>query len=265
MNAAPPEAPPASDYPVVCETPWSPWRWLFWLTVVFGLHIGLFLGLGNHKPVVTRPVKNAVTLQPVLGRSEALELQDPTVFAGPHPRGFAASTWLQLPTIPFPVFRWTDPPRLLALATEQLGTLSLSQGQANGTAARVIEVAPTPAATILPPLPPPPAPNNSSLRLAGNLGERQLQSIPAALPLLRAADNLTNTLVQVTVDEAGRVFSPVLLPPGSGSKEADQLALKTAAGVKFAPLGKTPRLTVATLIFEWQMEAPTNGVRAATE
>ena len=265
MNAVPPEAPPASDYPVVSETPWSLWRWLCWLTVVFGLHIGLFLGLGNHKPIATRPVKNAVTLQPVLGRSEALELQDPTVFAGPHIRGFAASTWLQLPNIPFPTFRWSDPPRLLALAAEQLGTLSLNQGQTHGKAARAVEVAPTPGATILPPLPPPPAPNNSSLRLVGNLADRKLESIPAALPLQRAADSLTNTLVQVTVDEAGRVFSPVLLPPGSGSKEADQLALKTAVGMKFAPLGKTPRLTVATLIFEWQMEAPTNGVRAATE
>jgi hypothetical protein len=265
MNAVPPDAPPASDFVPVSETPWSLWRWLFWLTVVFGLHIALFLGLGNHKPIATRPVKNAVTLQPVLGRSEALELQDPSVFAGPHPRGFAASTWLRSPNIPFPIFRWTDPPRLLALATEPLGTLSLSQGAANGAATRAVEIAPTPIATILPPLPPPPAPSQSSLRLVGNLGERKLESIPTALPLQPAADNLTNTLVQVTVDEAGRVFSPVLLPPGSGSKEADQLALKTVAGMKFAPLGKTPRLTVATLIFEWQMEAPTNGVRAATE
>jgi hypothetical protein len=120
-------------------------------------------------------------------------------------------------------------------------------------------------ATILPPLPPPPAPTQSALRLVGNLAERKLESIPAALPLQPAADNLTNTLVQVTVDEAGRVFSPVLLPPGSGSKDADQLALKTVGGMKFAPVGKTPRLTVATLIFEWQMEAPTNSVRATTE
>ena len=103
------------------------------------------------------------------------------------------------------------------------------------------------------------------MRLVGNLAERKLESIPDTLPLQRAQENLTNTLVQVTVDEAGRVCSPVLLPPGSGSKEADQFALKTVAGMKFAPLGKTPRLTVATLIFEWQMEAPTNGVRAATE
>ena len=265
MNAAPPDAPPASDFVPVSETPWPLWRWLFWIALVFVLHIGLFVGLGYHKPVPPRAVKNAVSLKPILGRSEALELQDPTVFAGPHPRGFAASTWLRPPSIPFPIFRWTDPPRLLALATEQLGTLSLSQGAAHGAVARAVEIAPTPIATILPPLPPPPAPTSSSLRLVGNLAERKLESIPDVLPLQRAQENLTNTLVQVTVDEAGRVFSPVLLPPGSGSKEADQLALKTVAGMKFAPVGKTPRLTVATLIFEWQMEAPTNGVRAATE
>lgn len=265
MNAAPPDAPPASDYPIVRETPWSLWRWGFWIAAVFSAHIALFLGLGNHKPVVTRPVKNAVTLQPVLGRSEALELQDPTIFAGPHPRGFAASTWLRWPQIPVPTFRRSDPLRLLALATDHLGTLPLSQGQTDGVAVREVEVAPAPITMILPPLPPEPAPTRSTVRLMSNRSECRLESPPDALPLQRAQDNLTNTIVQVTVDEAGRVFSPVLLPPGSGSKEADQLALKTAAGVKFAPLGKTPRLTVATLIFEWQMEAPTNGVRAATE
>ncbi len=265
MNAVPPDAPPVPDYPPVCETPWPLWRWLFWIGLVFVLHIGLFLGLGNHKPLATRPVKNAVTLRPILDRSEAFELQDPTVFAGPHPRGFAASTWLRPPNIPFPTFRWTDPPRLLALATEQLGTLSLSQGQANGIAPQAVEIAPTPGTTILPPLPPPPAPTQSTLRLTGNLAERQLENIPAALPLQRAQENLTNTLVQVTVDETGHVFSPVLLPPGSGSREADQLAIKTAAGMKFAPLGKTPRLTVGTLIFEWQTEAPANSNRPPAE
>ncbi|MGC3958684.1 MAG: hypothetical protein QM813_12320 [Verrucomicrobiota bacterium] len=259
MNAAPPEVPPASDYPTVSETPWSLGRWAFWVLLAFAAHIGLFLGLGNHKPIPPRPVKNAVSLQPVLGRNETLELQDPTVFAGPHPRGFAASTWLQLPHVPIPVFRWNDSPRLLALAVDQLGTLSLNQDQADARAVRVIEIAPQPVTTILPPLSLSPGPEKSTVRITGSLTERKWENAPAALPLQRAQENLTNTIVQVTVDETGRVFSPVLLPPGSGSKDADQLALKTAAAARFASQGKTPQLTVGILLFEWQMEAPTNG------
>lgn len=265
MNAAPPDAPHAADYPPVRETPWSAWRWVFWLTIVFALHIGLFLGLGNHKPIPQRPVKNAVTLQPVLGMNEFLELNDPTVFAGPHPRGFAGSTWLRPPTIPYPVFRWTDPPRLLALATDQLGTLFQLQPDATAPAGRAIEIAPTPNRTILPPLAPPPAPTHSTVRVTGDLARLKWENPPDQLPLIRTAEELTNTLVQVTVDESGRVFSAVLLPAGSRSKDADQRALKLATDARFAPPGPTPQMTMGTLIFEWQTEPLTNGVRSTTE
>lgn len=265
MNAAPHDASHAAEYPPVHETPWSPWRWFFWITTVFVLHIGLFLGLGNHKPSPPRPVTNAISQHPVLGHNEYLELQDPRVFAGPHRHGFAASTWLRPPNIPFPTFRWSDSPRLLALATDQLGTLLVNHPQTDQTPRREIEISPLPITTVLPPLPPPPAPTHSTLRLASNLADRTLENPTEPLPLQRAPDGLTNSIVQVTVDEAGRVFSPVLLPPGSGSREADQLALKIALETKFLPLGKTPRLTVGTLIFEWQVEPPTNNIRATSE
>lgn len=265
MNAAPPDAPRAADAPPAQETPWSPGRWIFWLIVVFALHLGLFVGLRDRKPITPRPVQNAISLQPVVGRSEFLDLLDPTVFAGPHLRGFAGSTWLRAPHIPYPTFRWTEPPRFLALATDQLGTLFHPQPQPPANAGREIKIVPTPNLTVLPPLTPPPAPASSAVRVTGDLATLKWENRPDNLPLIRAPDELTNTLIQVTVDESGRVFSPILLPPGSRSKDADQRALKLAADARFAPTSKTPQITMGLLIFEWQPEPLTNSVRASTE
>jgi len=79
-------------------------------------------------------------------------------------------------------------------------------------------------------------------------------------------DLLANSSVQVVVDANGNVLSavltqdpgrsPVLSAPGSGSAEADRLALDLAKSVRFAPLprkaGLAPRLMVGTIVLEWQ-------------
>jgi hypothetical protein len=50
----------------------------------------------------------------------------------------------------------------------------------------------------------------------------------------------------------GQVFSPVLMPPGSGSKSADQLALDIARSARFAPLPRDAgAFTIGALVFEW--------------
>jgi hypothetical protein len=259
MKPASPESASHPDYPPVRETSWSYTRWTVYLLIAFAAHVGLIYSLGNRKPVVPRTVKNDVKLSIAVARNEFLELQDPSVFAGPHRRGFAASTWLRLPNIPYPSFRWTEPPRLLALATESLGTLFLAQSETNATTLREIPIAPTPVPTILAPLDPPTTPTQSFLRLSPNLVARKLENALDPLPLQRAQDGLTNSVVRVLVDAAGRTFSPTLLPPGSNSRDADQFALKIASALKFSPL-KTAGLTVGTLVFEWETEPSTNNV-----
>jgi TonB family protein len=245
------------------EKPWSLGFWFLVLTLAFLAHIALIYTLGNHRPIEERKVKNDVRMQLAFVRSELMELQDPTVFAGPHVRGFAASTWLIKPEVPLPTFRWTEPPRLLALATEQLGASFLNQSTDIATTRLPLKIAPPPTFSVLLPLAAP-ASVPSSFRVTGPMANWKLASPPPTLPLQRAREGLTNSVVQITVDDTGQVFSATLLPPGSGLTEADQLALKLATTTRFIPPeGKRP-LTVGSLIFEWQSGPPTNNPSSTT-
>jgi hypothetical protein len=97
------------------------------------------------------------------------------------------------------------------------------------------------------------------LRVSDSLAGRRLLNEPATLRSWSSADPLTNTLVSVLVDARGNVFSPVMQRPGSGSKSADQLALKLASDAKFNKVqGQSDTLTKGFLIFEWQTFPKTN-------
>lgn len=245
--------------PAVAEAAWSPWRWMLALILAFVGHVALIFIFGRHEPISPRPVKNAVQAGVILQRTELMDLQDPMVFAGPHPRGFAASTWLAMPTVPLPSFRWTDGPHFLALAAEQLG-VSFSM-QAVAPPADLSRRSPSPPpdfAVLLPPAPPAP-PTQSVVRITGALAGWPLVADWPLLPVQSSPESLTNSVVQVVVDEAGRVFSAVLLPPGSGSVEADQQALRLAHAARFTPPPGQPAIQFGRIVFQWQSRAPATG------
>jgi TonB family protein len=101
------------------------------------------------------------------------------------------------------------------------------------------------------------------MRVTGGLSDRRLLNQPASLPSWPASDLLLNSEVQVWVDADGLVLSPALLLPGSGSKEADHLALKLARAARFDPVARTAaRLTSGVLVFEWHTVPQTNAVPA---
>jgi len=258
MNPPATESNGFPEHLVTHEKPWSFLRWIVVVGLTFAAHIAFIYALGSHKLTATRPVKNDVRMQIAFARSELLELQDPTIFAGPHGHGFAGSTWLKPPEIELPTFRWTEPPRLLPLATEQLGASFLNQSFADPLTIANPTIAPPPTfSVLLPPTPPAPV-IQSSFRVAGALTTWQPVTASAPLPLQRARDGLTNSVVQVLVDDSGQVLSATLMPPGSGLVEADQLALKVAATARFIPPDAKASLTVGSLIFEWQSVPPTN-------
>ena len=260
MNAAP----SPSDTLTCQDEPWSAMRWIIAISLVFGLHIGLIYALGSRKPIELRPVKNAPAMQMTTSLNDFQQLDDPTLFALPHPRGFAAATWLRLPQIAFTPFRWTEPPRLLALPVQQLGETFLRFANTNAyprleiqSLASVQFTKVEPAETFAD------APRESRLRVNGGLTGRRILNVPANLPAWSSTDTLTNTLVRVFVDARGNVFSPVLQRPGSGSKDADQYALKLARDAKFSTGQKNgDTLTKGLLIFEWQTLPKTNAPAA---
>lgn len=258
MNAAPldPQHPGEAIHPD--ETPWSTTRWLITLLVIFGIHVGLFYFLGAHNPPRPRRVQNASVMTLRETPTEAQQLDDPMLFALPHPRGFAAATWLRLPQITFAPFRWTEPLRLLPLPVAELGTLFLKQTETNAPPRRELELA-TPALTsVVTPADHDNQRRTSSLRIKGIPAERKLRRPVPALPTFAGRDALTNTVIKFLVDARGQVLSPTVFNAGSGSKEADQTALKVAYNLWFNPVAKTTPLASGWLIFEWATTPTTN-------
>ncbi len=255
MNATP-------TTPAESSWPWHRWALLIGLTFV--AHIGFLFAFGDRKPIVPHAIVNAPGLQLTTHRSEREELDDPTLFALPHPNGFAGAAWLRRRPIEFAPFRWTEPPRLLALAGDQLGVTFQQHQNPKDLARLQIETLPPPEPTSVPP----PDLNfitgrRSVLSLRGELMQRPWLNAPIELPAWPAADWLTNSVVQVWVEANGQTLSPALLLPGSGSKEADQLALKLARTARFAPLPSSAKLTRGTLIFQWHTVPQTNTTPAS--
>ena len=260
MNATVQDTPQQSGAIIPQDESWSLLRWVILVTLVFGLHIGLIYALGSRKPIEQRVVKNQPTIRLATRLDESLQLNDPTLFALAHSRGFAARTWLQLPEIPFTAFRWTEPPRLLALPVQQLGEAFIRHNNIRSSAPIETPVMPAAKITLVEPAEASAmTPGGSRLRVNGGLTGRKVLNTPSTLPAWPAIEPLTNTLVRVLVDSRGKIFSPALQRPGSGSKDADQFALKIAYETKFAAeRANGDNLTAGVLIFEWQTLAKTN-------
>jgi TonB family protein len=129
--------------------------------------------------------------------------------------------------------------RLLPLPVEQLGSAFSHFVETNFFARFKPELKPAPR----PRLPDPvfvvvEAPTSSVIQLRGELARRQLLTEQVLSPVA-SADMLGNSVVQVLVDDAGRVISTTL-SKSSGDTKADQLALDLARRSLFDPVGRVP-------------------------
>jgi hypothetical protein len=255
---AAPEAPPGWE--PQGKGPWTRGRWLTIIALVFAAHVALLFVFGGRKQIVPRAVTNVPTLKLADNSSEWLALNDPTLFALPHPRDFATASQVQTPVLKQPSFRWTEPPGELTLSAQDLGMVFNEFMQTNHFAGFELQLKP-PLKLSAPGLPIEPAlAQNSTLRVEGELAQRQLSS-PINLTNWPYANVIAPSKVQVLVDAAGNVVSTVLLPPDSGFttadqyEKADQRALELARAARFAP---SSRLTVGRMIFNWHTVPMTN-------
>jgi hypothetical protein len=210
-----------------------------------------------------------------VGRSELQALLDPTLFARPHPRDLSAGHWLRPGAPEFPVFRWSEPLRPLALPAEQLGTTLGQFLRTRGFASLPLDARPTPEMlgqrrTPVVEVGPP----QSRLMIHGELADRALLN-PPTLPTWPAEDLVTNTVVQVQVDANGEVWTAALLgnERGGGSRAsaaAETAALAVARGLRFEPrpnadwlASPVTQLTRGRLLFEWRTVRQTNGTAGA--
>jgi len=232
---------------------WSRPRWISYVLLAFAAHLGLIFAFGDRQPVLPRDVIHPPRLQLNLQRTELQTLADPTIFALPHPLGFAAASWLELPQVEFAPFRWSEPAQLLTLKAEQLGKTFLNFVQTNAIGRLTFEsLAPPEATPLNAPEPTTTLRQHSSAQVRGDLAHRNWLNAPAVLQSWPAADLLTNSVVRVLAGPDGQVISGVLLPPGSGSKLADDQALAVAGAARFAPGASPPgKLTVGSIVFAW--------------
>jgi TonB family protein len=240
--------------PMAEPRPWTRSRWWLVVFAVFLAHIGLIFALGDRKPIVPRQPAAVPQWRLADDAYEMIALNDPTLFALPHREGFSGAAWMNIPRVLTNSYEWSESPRWLSLPVEQLGAAFSQFMETNVFARHVPELkaAPQLAAPVIAPIGPAPA-TNSTLRFEGDLTERPL-AVPLQLPTWPAADLLAPSTVQVLVDDAGNVISAVLLPPGSGSKDADQQALAIAKTARFEPLptsGTAARWSRATMAIQW--------------
>lgn len=254
MTPAPAEPHPAAlpETSVSSKTWWSRGRWLGWVVLVFAAHVALLFIFGTRKPVTPRAPADVPTFTLADRSSEWLALNDPTLFARPHPRDFSPAAGSQTLLTNQPSFRWPEEQCWLLAPTGELGMVFDQFMQTNRFTGYELRLKP-PAAFDVPAIPVAPgfAPT-STLRVAGALAPRPLLN-PVIPPSIPYADVLNPSIVQVVVDPAGNVVSTTLLPPGSGLDDADQRALELARALRFAPAAG---LTLGRVIFNWHIVPP---------
>lgn len=239
------------------------WSWWLWTLVLFAGQIAILFWLGDRGAVPKRKLTAAPLLR-LAGQepSELLRLTDPTLFARPHWDSFSGAAWLNVPPAPPRPAEPAEPPLLLALPDDRLGAAFNDFMRTNK-----LEVADSlwpvvPDLTSPPPAPLVFAPDSSSYHLEDGLEHRRLLSALKP-PVLEHTDILSNSIVQLVVDEEGRPLSVTLLA-GSGLVTADSNALALARAARFEPLNTggpdhrpgPSRLSWGKLIFDWAVRPP---------
>ena len=165
--------------------------------------------------------------------------------------------------LPPPSSERSNEPVWLPLPANQLGAVFEGNIETNRFVLLEVPAMPQPDMPLPQPTPSESFGEGSSLRVAGSLATRALLS-QIELPSWTNTDLLTNTIVQVVVDNRGETVSATTLS-GSGYPPADKYALDQARTARFEPLksaqtqrspGPLDELSWGQLIFKWQTMAP---------
>jgi hypothetical protein len=260
MNDAPTNAPALElSGPTPPGEGWSRRRWWLLVLLVFMAHLILIFAFGTRKQTAPRAVTNVPQLQLADAADDMVALTDPTLFALPNPRDFASAIWLPPPVVKPPAFRFTETPRWLPLAGENLGAVFTQLMQTNLFAAQTNNFKPAPVFSEPELAGETALPQNSTFQITGDLAQRRLLD-EVSLPSLPYNDVLAPSKVQALVDADGNVISAVLLPSENPLEAlgradlGDTNALAFTRRLRFAP---APGLTFGELIFRWHTLPPT--------
>jgi hypothetical protein len=241
------------------QTSWGLRGWIGVVGFIFILQLVFIFWLGERPRIRTQSAGNPFVWRKAgPAWDEIIALHDPTLFLLPHLQGFSGQAWMRTPGLPAASFFWTEPPRLLTLSDRELGhTFNRFVATNNWRPFRTLQF-PDPTINLPEPTKRVVLPAASSLRIEGPLATRSL----ATKPQLRSwshSDILTNSVVQLVIDEQGRPVTPGTLLVSSGLPDADRYALEQVRMTRFNPLKESVTnspangLTWGLLIFEWAL------------
>jgi len=248
---------------------WSPGRWSLSVAIVFAAHVGLIYTFSAPPGEPRHPDSGSLRLALVLDPGanahwlHATGIQDPTVLALAHPRGFSGRAWDAAAKSSVAPLQWSDAPDYLPPAYESFG-LAFSSAATPATAPDEFssqrrrppvrsEERREPAATIA-----------TRVILSPSLEQRGLRSLPS-LPSIPSQASIPDTLVEIELDSSGAVFTArATQRAGLGNADrirlqAANLALAHARSLRFdsAPAPRNPQrlrdvsLTSGTLRYQW--------------
>ncbi|MCX8157200.1 MAG: TonB family protein [Verrucomicrobiae bacterium] len=209
----------------------------FWVGLSFIAHLAVIWLLGERPsppPAGEEAFRTALAENLAAWAARLPDYDDPQIFALPSLRGFSGAGWLRAAPVRHEFHEWSDEQRWLPLPVEQLGS----------TFAQYVRVLTEPA----PPLPRKAepallplvadvafdwAPARSRVRLEEKLSRRLAGALPEP-PVLAHKEVLRPSVVELVIDEEGRVFTAAILGE-SGLPAADEAALELARQLQFQP------------------------------
>src|SRR6185369_16911410 len=126
--------------------------------------------------------------------AELLNIDDPTLFAMPDPRGFSGPAWMRVPTLGHQSRDWTEPERWLTLRVAGLGGAFAELVRTNVVGPRLLADKPAPRLSEVAPSPVPMR-RKSTFRITGDLARRDLLA-PLEVSSIANTNILTNTVIQ---------------------------------------------------------------------
>jgi hypothetical protein len=236
---------------------WTPHWWLLCILLALTAQLASVYWLSPPSTGLTARASTQTRVR-VLGLQESQDMDrhlpdkdDPTLFALVGPNGFSRSAWLTIARFEYQMTNRPEPLLWLSMPAEELADDFAEFVQTNLVTEDVVSSKPTPtlAEVSLPVLVVVP---ETTVRIESGLAGRTLAgNIP---PPREPEPILTNSVVQVLVDRAGRTISAALLS-GCGVGQADQDALKYSKAARFTaadpPAPGQTGTAFATLVFEW--------------
>ncbi|MBA4148028.1 MAG: hypothetical protein H0X66_07910 [Verrucomicrobia bacterium] len=247
---------------------WSRRKFCTVLGVVFALQVIWLFLFGRPDPAPLDEIPRRTSFRMLAktlpaGAFDTLLVSDPALFVVPSGSSFSGAAWMNVKEMDYSPAEWTEPPRWLSLRPETLigafnQFVQLSRNPVMHVSEKIVPFEP-PSSTRTT------VSNNfSRVRVHGDIAGR----LASELPVLNSWQNpepLDRSVVEVGVNEAGQVVSMRLIHH-SGLAAADQVALKMAGRLQFAPASATS-LMLGKINFLWQTEplAATNGIPVISE